>query len=169
MKNKKLYNVIFPIWALWIFPPFIILAIIGNYIIDSLVLVACYYIFKLKNTDFSLKSFYKKTIVKVWIWGFVADILGSILLFYVFTTNRFRIPNDIRYAVMYGGPFTNPWALFAVGCCMVLTSALIFIFNYYIVFQKIALPIKTKRYISIFIAIITCPWFYLIPTNWFYV
>lgn len=40
MKQVKLYNVIFPIWLLLIFPPVALIALAGNFIIDSLVIAA---------------------------------------------------------------------------------------------------------------------------------
>ena len=55
-KNNKLYNIIFPVWMLWLFPIVWLIVIPGNFIIDSLVLLANMYVLKISNK----KEFYKK-------------------------------------------------------------------------------------------------------------
>lgn len=77
----KTYNVIFPIWFLLFFPPVILITLFGNYVIDSIVLIVCFYLFKISNSQINLKTFYKKSILKVWLYGFLADILGALILF----------------------------------------------------------------------------------------
>ena len=56
--KKKLYNIIFPIWILFIVPPVILLVLPSNFIIDSLVLIVALKIFKISN----IKEIYKKPI-----------------------------------------------------------------------------------------------------------
>ena len=60
MKQIKLYNVIFLIWILLFFPPVIFITLIGNFMIDTLVIIfvmlvsACFiFIF---NYKFTLKK-----------------------------------------------------------------------------------------------------------------
>ena len=65
MKYIKLNNVIFPIWFLLFFPPVIFITLIGNFVIDSIVLIACFFIFKLADIQKSLNEFYKESILKV--------------------------------------------------------------------------------------------------------
>ena len=69
-RTTKLYNVIFPIWFLLFFPPVILITLVGNYIIDSLVIIACFFVYKLADLEFDLKTLYKKSILKVWLYGF---------------------------------------------------------------------------------------------------
>ena len=61
MKDLKTYNVIFPIWFLLFYPPIIFITLIGNYIIDSIVMIACFYLIRGVKGQFELKDFYKKT------------------------------------------------------------------------------------------------------------
>ena len=75
MKNR-LYNVIFPIWFMIIFPTVWIIILPANFIIDSLVLLISLKILK----SVSIKRVYKSSIFKVWIFGFISDIIGSLLL-----------------------------------------------------------------------------------------
>ncbi|MBM6861976.1 hypothetical protein H9X78_16220, partial [Clostridium saudiense] len=78
MKREiKLNNVIFPIWMMWIFPPLALLALVSNFVIDSIVILAAFAIFKLaSSTGLSIGQLYKKSILKVWVFGFLADIVG---------------------------------------------------------------------------------------------
>ena len=81
MKDIKLYNVIFPLWFVLFLPPVILITLVGNFVIDSLVVIACFFIFKLADIQKSLIEFYKGSILKVWIFGFIADIIGASILF----------------------------------------------------------------------------------------
>lgn len=169
LRNNKLYNIIFPIWAFWIFPPLIIIALIGNYFIDSIVICLCYHIFKVgKITGRSGLDFYKKSIIKVWLLGFLADFLGVIPLLLVFVFDIFSVPDEITRAVMYTSLYNNSWAFISVIACMILTSILIYLLNYYIGLKKIVENRVARIKVSLTIAVITCPWVYLMPTNWFY-
>lgn len=165
MKNVKLYNVIFPLWLILFFPPVLFIALAGNFIIDSLVVVACYYVYKVKNTQIKLINFYKKSILKVWIFGFVADAFGAILLLIsVWNDNIF--PYKITSAINYNA-FRHPVALIIVIFAMLLASTFIFFFNYRIIFYKV-IENKVLRFrIAITIAIITIPWTFIIPTSCF--
>lgn len=60
MKDIKLYNMIFPIWLMLLCPPVIFITIVGNFVIDSIVLIICFKIFKLKDAGFNQKNFTKR-------------------------------------------------------------------------------------------------------------
>lgn len=168
MKQIKLNNVIFPIWMLIFIPPVIFIALIGNFIIDSLVLVACFYIFKLANRQKSLKKFYKRTILKVWFFGFLADIIGALLLLAI---TMFGGVSELAYdfisAVSYD-PFSNIYAVLVIIVAMFISTFFIFIFNYLFTLRKVIDDEKIKIKVALTIAILTIPWTFLIPTKWFY-
>lgn len=50
----KLYNLIFPFWILYFFPPFIFVAILGNFIIDASII---YYTVKSNRIYISNKNY----------------------------------------------------------------------------------------------------------------
>lgn len=168
MKTTKLYNVIFPIWLLLFFPPVIILTLIGNYLIDSLVVVICYYVFKLNIVQDSLKSFYKKSIIKVWLFGFLADFIGAVILFSMgITGDMFRLPYEIISAINYD-PFSHPVAVIIIAIVTLIAGFFIFFFNYKITFKDL-LEDKALRFkVSLTLAIVTMPWTFFLPTKWFY-
>lgn len=165
MKDIKVYNLIFPIWLLLFFPPVIFVTLIGNFIIDSLVIIICFYLFKLSSFQYNLKSFYKKSIVKVWLFGFLADIIGALILYGVGTTSDYS--NDLIFAINYD-PFSHYIAVLIIVFAMLVSSFFIFIFNYYFTYKTMIAEKKLKLKVALTIAIITIPWTFLLPTKWFY-
>lgn len=168
MKHIKLYNVIFPVWLLLFFPPVILLTLAGNFIIDSLVIAACYYAFKLAKAQGTFKQFYRSSIIKVWLFGFLADFIGAILLFVSsILGDMWGIPYEIYSAVSYD-PFGHPVAAVIIIFAMLVSAFLIFLFNYRMIFNKLIEDGKTRLKIALTIAVVTMPWTFLLPTKWFY-
>lgn len=167
MKRVKLYNVIFPIWFILFFPPIILITLAGNFIIDSLVVIACFFAFKL-SVMHNLKTFYWKSIFKVWIFGFLADIIGASLLFICgILGDLLGLPYEVINGINYD-PFSNIFATAIIIFSMALAAVFIFIFNYWVVFSKLIEEKKLRLKVAITIAIITTPWTFLLPTKWFY-
>lgn len=168
MKQIKLYNVIFPIWILIFFPPVIFMSLLGNFIIDSLVIIACFYIFKLANTQNNLKIFYKRNILKVWLFGFLADFVGAVILLTLgIFDNYLRLPNKLIQGINYD-PFSYSMAAIIILLAMIVSSICIFIFNYKFTFKKQIEEKKLRLKVAITIAIVTIPWTFLLPTKWFF-
>lgn len=168
MKQVKLYNVIFPIWFLLFFPPVIFITLAGNFIIDSLVILLCYSVFKLKDIQNDMKFFYKKTITKVWLFGFLADIIGAAILFLIgILGDSWGMPYELVSAINYD-LFSNPLAVIIVIFAMLVSGIFIFLFNYRITLKKIISDNHIRFKVALTIAIITIPWTFLIPTKWVY-
>lgn len=167
-KSTKLYNLIFPIWFLLFFPPVIFLTLAGNYIIDSLVLVICFSIYKIAGLGLNLKSFYKQSILKVWGYGFLADIIGASILFVLgLLGESLGLSYELTSAICYD-PFSKPLAVIIILGATLVSAAFIFLFNYKYSFKNL-IEDKTLRFkIALTIAIVTAPWTFLLPTKWFY-
>ncbi|MBR6476842.1 MAG: hypothetical protein IKS85_00195 [Lachnospiraceae bacterium] len=76
-KTVTLYNLLFPIWILvWLPTPLWLLIIPGNYLIDRLVFT----ISAKKQKPKLEKKFFRKHTWKLFLFGFMADFIGSILL-----------------------------------------------------------------------------------------
>ena len=167
MKETKLYNVIFPIWFLLFFPPVILVTIVGNFIIDSLVICICYFAFKLSD-NLALKTFYTGSIYKVWVFGFMSDLIGAAILF---TTgilgDSLGIPYEIYSAINFD-PFSNPVALAIIVFAMAVSALLIFLLNYKVTFKKLIADRHMRLKLALAIALVTMPWTFLLPTKWFY-
>lgn len=167
MKQIKLNNVIFPVWFLLFMPPVTFITLFGNFIIDSIVVMICFSVFKLSN-HIDLKAFYKKNILKVWIFGFLSDILGAIILLYTGILGNFlNLPSGVITGINFD-PFSNIGALLIVILAMLVSAFFIFIFNYNLTFKKSVEDKKLRFKVAITLAIVTMPWTFLIPTKWFY-
>lgn len=89
MKTTKLYNVMFPIWFLFIFPAVWLIIIPANFIIDSLViLITLKYLHYPKPSEI-----WKSKIWVIWLFGFIADILGALLVIGLYLVSVEIFPN----------------------------------------------------------------------------
>lgn len=149
MKSKKeirLYNVLFPIWMLLIIPTAWIAVLPANFIVDSLVLIIA-----AKKIGILEKGIYKKHILRVWIFGFIADLIGAGILLgslYIFE-DYFRGDELI---------ITLP--------AMLVAAAMIFLFNYRFSFPELDKGARLRMALSF--AIFTAPYTFLIPLSWIY-
>ncbi len=163
-KDIKLYNVMFPIWLIILMPPIILLVIPANFIVDSLGLIIG---FKVLHTIDNFQK-YKKSILKVWGFGFLVDILGSLLLFVPqFLWFSDFISNNLIEPLMWN-PFSNPLALIYALIIVAICGYLIYLINYHFSFKKTDLSDKEIKVISILLGVITAPYLFLLPTSLFY-
>ena len=148
MKNEtRLYNVLFPFWMLMLFPQVWLIVLPGNFIIDSIVLIAVMYFLKLENK----KQWYKSHILKVFAFGMLSDIIGAAYMLLMMIGFGFGRMGDEPY-------LTLP--------AMAISAVLIFVFNYFITFKKA--DKRTRLYFSLTFAIVTAPYTFLIPSSWMY-
>jgi len=162
MNNKgiKLYNLIFPMYMLWVMPPIIFISAILNFIIDSAVVLVTEKILKIENIFLK----YKKVILKVWGFGFLADFIGALFLFTISgLCEGLDIP--IKYNIDYN-PFGNIYALIITILGILIAGVLIFIFNKKISFKNIDITEKQKFILSLVMAIVTAPYLFLLPVTW---
>ena len=146
-KETKLYNVFFPIWILWIFPIIWLIVIPVNFIVDSLVLLISMSCLKILER----KQFYKKHILPVFLFGLLADIIGSAFIFLLVFVFELGIVGDELYLTIPG---------------VLVAGIMIFVFNYFVTFKKIDKQLRFK--LSLIYAIVTAPYTFLIPTAWIY-
>lgn len=148
MKKVKLYNVVFPIWLLYFFPSLFWLAIIpANFLVDSLVLwLACRWQ-KLENKA----EIFKKSIIKIWILGFVCDFLGAALGF------------GLLFALSLSGTELGGADILMAIPAAAAAGVLIYFANKLISFRKSGLDAKTVHKICLALAIFTAPYTMLIP------
>ncbi len=167
MRQIKLYNLIFPIWFLLFFPPVIFITLIGNFIIDSLVILVCFFVFKLVEIQ-NMKTFYKKSILKVWLFGFLSDIIGAAVLFIITVGGDYLgLPYKLKSAIDYD-PFSHPIAAIITISAILLSSVFIYLFNYNITFKNLITEKKLRFKVALTIAIVTAPWTFLLPIEWTY-
>ena len=124
-KDYKLYNVLFPLWMLLIFPQTWLVVIPGNFLIDSLVLIISLKILKIA----SKKAFYKKHILKIFAFGMLADVIGALYMLFMVAVLNLGVMGDELY-------ITLP--------ALIISTALIFVFNYFISFKNLEKPLRLK-------------------------
>ncbi|MBQ4599403.1 MAG: hypothetical protein IJB19_05785 [Clostridia bacterium] len=171
-KECKLYNLLFPMWLLWVFPPFIIVCGVGNLIIDAAVILIAAKCLK-------IDCFFKKnktSILKAWGLGFAADFIGAGFLFAVsqalyFLGTSFEslayLNDYVRWNVDYN-PFANMYALLLTILAIAISGICIYLFNKKISFKKVDMTEHQKKVISLVMAIATSPYLFLIPGELFF-
>ena len=145
-KENKLYNVLFPVWMILMFPTAWLIVLPGNFIIDSLVLLVLMLILKVE----SKKQFYIKHIFKIFAFGLLSDAVGSL---YLFAMVIFEISS------MGDEPYITVPAL-------IISAVMIFVLNYFLTFKKSDKALRLKMAITF--AIVTAPYTFLIPSSWIY-
>lgn len=118
----------------------------GNFLIDSLVLVLG--MFGLKMAD--KKAFYKQHIWKIFLFGLLADVIGSALMFAFMLLDMIQTGNEWYLAIP----------------AVILSGVCIFLLNYYLTFRKSEKNIRFK--LSLIFAIVTAPYTFMVPTSWIY-
>lgn len=172
MKNHttKLYNLIFPIWLIWLVPITWIIVLPGNFIIDLLVVTLTMKYLKVEN----VKANVKQVILKVYLFGFLADFIGTIimllsnLLDFDQTTSFGKWwHNYIVHAVSYN-PLDNIYSILWVTICVILTGILIYLFNNYWCLKKANLTPVERKKVALSLALFTAPYLFYMPTKYFF-
>ena len=153
---KKIYNIIFPIGFLFLLPTYFwAIILVGNFIIDSL---ALYFIFKKLNVEF--KSNYKKSIIKVWLIGFLSDFIGALFLFFILIlTDELKIDYYINW-------IDFPWCTILAIPGVIVTAFMIYFVNKKLSFNKTDLTGEQIKLIAKYLAIFTAPYLMLVPLYW---
>lgn len=179
-KEIKLYNVLFPVWMITYLSAllgskegFLILFIvlISNFIIDSLGYIIALKKYKIENK----KEKYKKSILKIWGFGFLSDIIGVIPMFAINFITNIPMESDISRWITVNfinpvtyNPFQNILSFIWVILCIGLSMFCIYKFNYKISFKNLEIQEETKKKIALIIAFVTAPYLFLLPTAWFW-
>lgn len=172
MKNNitKLYNVIFPIWVLWLFPMTWFVVLPANFIIDLTVTFLTLKFMKVSNA----KMYAKAVICKVWLIGFLSDFIGTAVMFSTYLIDSKMSPevNDWWYDNIVGpvscAPLSNVYAFLWTTVCIFIAGISIYFLNYKIAFKKLDLARKQKKKLALSLAVFTAPYLFYIPTKWFY-
>ena len=166
-KDLKLYNFIIPPFLIVLFSPFYLGAsIIGNFIIDSAVLLLVSLI-AYKRLNF---RFYKKLILRVYLFGFAADIIGLIYLYLLVGIGSGCVTKAVEGSIAYklfngmsgimhsyagaGNPYTYAFLISAV----VLVGAFIFLIDYQVFFNTEDFGKKQRLFSALIFAVLTAPY-----------
>ena len=165
--DKRLYNVLFPIWLLVFFPSYLWLILIpANYLIDRIVL-------KWSLGDMQDKGvFCRKNTWRICLAGFLGDFVGAIALFFIsqllsgFGGKRMSFIQMAGEGIMFD-PFTNILAVLIIIAAVALSAVCIYNLDKKLL-GKTELNQEQIRRTAVRLAIFTAPYVYLIPTRLFY-
>ncbi|MDN5300031.1 MAG: hypothetical protein PWP51_2584 [Clostridiales bacterium] len=169
-KGIKLYNMIFPIWLLWLIPIMWLIVLPANFLIDLTVIVLT---MKYLGID-QIKVHVKKVILRVWLLGFAADFIGTFCMFLVNLINfDYQTPigrwwyENLQNAVSYN-PIENIYSFLWVVVCIAITSCCIYFLNLKFGLKKLELEERQKHKLALSLAVFTAPYLFLLPTAWFF-
>lgn len=145
-KEIRFYNILFPIWLLILMPTVWIAVLPVNFIVDSLVLII-----GMKCLGIMAKGMYRRHILKVWIFGFLADIIGAGAILGAMMLFDLNVQGD--------EPILTVPAL-------LISAILIYIFNYCLSFSDLEKGDRIRM--AFYFAIFTAPYTFLIPLSWIY-
>ena len=148
-----LFNLGFHPIFLYLFPMAWLYSIPFNFIVDSIVFIVGMKLFGFQNKA----QLYKKRILFIVVFGFLADIIGADLYIF-FESIQFIKSEDV----------TKYWPSNFIGVTISILVAgiFIFIFNYFITFKKIDIMKKQRIMISLLFVIITMPYLFYMKTYW---
>lgn len=159
-RDIKLYNLIFPMWSIYffglLFPPMLLILLPANFVVDSIMLLLLFAWLKLSEK----KEWYKKTILKTWGCGFLADVLAS-GVFVALSEALSDVFRDANVNV-YLSVSSFPSFLFTTAA-VVLAGILIYIFQRKFVLKKLELEEGQKKKIALGMAILTAPYLMYLP------
>lgn len=170
-KNEvKLYNVIFPIWMLWLVPITWLVILPGNLLIDFLVL---YFTMKHLGLD-DPKHSAKSVLLKTWLCGFLSDFIGTIFMFLALyiefdskSSMQYWWSENIQRAVG-ANPFSSIYGFLWVTVCVLIAAVCIYLFNYLWCLRKLDIDPTLRKKIALSMAVFTAPYLFYLPTTWLY-
>lgn len=156
-RDVKLYNLLFPVWMFYFLPTVLWLLILpGNFLVDSAVLFAAMTVFHLAEK----KEIWKRSILPVWVVGFLSDFAGAALTFgLMLLTDQFTPGWDT---------FLFPGGQLLVLPGIALAGVLIYFLNRRFSFRKTGLAAPDIHRLCLALALFTAPYTMLWPVEWLY-
>ena len=166
-RSITLYNVLFPIWFILVFPLAWIVVIPANFLIDSAVLVAGLSLLKIDGK----RGIYRQTILKVVVVGFLSDLIGSSLLIATLFSSSIlphsQFLSDVQEAVSMN-PWGHPLGLLIVTAAVALAGTLIYALNRRFAFRNVKIAAARKHALCLGLAVLTAPWVFYVPSALLY-
>lgn len=153
----RVYNVMFPVYMLFLlFPQVWLLALPFNFVFDSLVLLLAAGYLKVEGR----KDLWKRSILRVWVYGFLADIAGAALI----TGIVLFLEEQLSVTV-----FLNPvYEILAALPGVALAGWLIYLLDRKWGFGKAAVDGAQRRRLALALAVFTAPYTMFLPTQLLY-
>ncbi len=159
MNNRhiKIYNMIFPIWGMLLFPPLWIITIPFNFVIDSVVLIIALYRLNISNKF----TIYQNYILKIVFFGYLADVIGAVLIILILQLEQvFPVLDLLHYK-----PMNNPITAIIMMMVVIITGYLIYFFNKKFIFNKADISNEQQHSICLAMAVFTAPYVFMLSLD----
>ena len=159
-REHRLYNVIFPIWMLVLFPQVWLIVIPGNLLVDCLLLLLTLLALKHRDKGGVVKQLWWK----FWLLGFAADAIGVawMLLGWLLAVPFGSWWESSVGHIMHNA-FAHPAAFLWTLVGVALAGVCIYFFDKKAMGRCELLTIREKRIIALTMAVVTAPWLFFIP------
>lgn len=159
-KPVRLYNVLLPIWLLWIFPQVWLIILPGNLVIDLLVLLLALAVLRHSGKGAVVKALWWK----LWLLGFTADAVGvGWMVLGMFTAASGQGWWAENLTPITGSPFRTPLALAWTLAGVAIAGACIYFFDKRAMKGCPLLTPRERHVTALLLAILTAPWLFLVP------
>ena len=159
-KPVRLYNVLLPIWLLWIFPQVWLIILPGNLVIDLLVLLLALAVLKHSGKGAVVKALWWK----LWLLGFAADAVGvGWMVLGMFTAASGQGWWAENLTPITGSPFRTPLALAWTLAGVAIAGVCIYFFDKRAMKGCPLLAPRERHVAALLLAIFTAPWLFLVP------
>ena len=159
-KPVQLYNVLLPIWLLWIFPQVWLIILPGNLVIDLLVLLIALAVLKRRDKGAIVKALWWK----LWLLGFAADAVGvGWMVLGMFTAAYGQGWWAENLTDITGSPFRTPLALAWTLAGVAIAGVCIYFFDKRAMKGCPLLAPRERHVAALLLAILTAPWLFLVP------
>lgn len=159
-RDVRLRNVLFPVWMFYtplgfaLSPLLVGIILGGNFVWDSLMLLLAFACLRLPDK----KRLYRRSILRVWLCGFAADLLAAcpLLVWSIYG----RSPYHFMAWDLWDLPYLLPF--------VALGGALVYGFNRFFALRKLDADRQTVHRIALLLAVLTAPYTFLIPSSLLY-
>ena len=159
-RPARLYNILLPIWLLWIFPQVWLIILPGNLVIDLLVLLLALAVLKHSGKGAVVKALWWK----LWLLGFAADAVGvGWMVLGMFTAASGQGWWAENLTPITGSPFRTPLALAWTLAGVAVAGACIYFFDKRAMKACPLLTPGQRHVTALLLAILTAPWLFLVP------
>ena len=169
-RDEKLYNVLFPLWFLLLVPISWLIVIPANFVIDLLALLLAMKLLRMPDIGKNLKS----AVLKSWIAGFAADLVGGGAMFLSVLAGEF-LPDPVRSwgyqnitETVMVNPFSSVGGFLWTAGCVALAGGIIYLLSLTFCLKKTSLTLPQKRKLALAMALVTAPYLFFVPTALLY-
>ena len=156
----RLYNVLFPIWLLWLFPQTWVFILPGNLIIDMLVLILALTVLRCPMK----KAVLHRAWWRVWLNGFLADTAGVFwMMAGMFSTVSGGGWWEENITPIMGSPFRTLLALSWTLIGVAVAGVCIYLLDRRTLGRCPELNARQAHAAALALAVITAPWLFLLP------